>query len=143
MAWVATIIVAVLLLAIIVIAATVEGIRIRAEMWELEVLRTSLPGREAVFPQSSPASPTVVAVPQSSQDLSALEAPFASLAADVLLRSGPGTEYASAADLSAGERVRLLAASISTRGEGWQLVRAAEGQVGWCLVEKLIPASAE
>lgn len=142
-AWVATIAVAVVLLVVIVIAATVEGIRIRTEMWELEVLRTSVPARETVYPESIPASPTVVDAPQVSKEVSDLEAPFASLAMDAVLRSGPGTQYAIAKNLVAGERVQLLTPPIEIQGQQWQHVRTAEGQAGWCMVSELIPVSAE
>jgi len=143
-AWVATIAVAVVLLVVIVIAATTEGIRIRVEMWELEVLRTNIPAREAVYPESIPAPPTVITAPQVSEDVSGLEAPFASLARDTDLRSGPGTKYAiTTRDLVAGQQVQLLTSPIEIQGQRWQQVRTAEGQVGWCMVSELIPVSVE
>jgi len=142
-AWVATIIVAVVLLVIIAIAAMAEGARIRTEMWELEVLRINVPVREAVYPQSVSSSPTVVAVPQVSGKVSELEVPFASLVMDAVLRSGPGTEYAITGDLVAGESVQLLSLPIAIQEEQWLRVRTTEGQVGWCMVDKLISASAE
>lgn len=141
-AWVATITVAVLLLVVIVIAATVDGLRIRAEMWELEVLRTSVPAREAVYPESVPAPPTVLAAPLVSEKVSGLEAPFKSLAMGTVLRSGPGTNYAIVKDLFAGERVQVLTPPIEIQGQRWQRVRTAEGQVGWCKVNELILVSA-
>jgi uncharacterized protein YgiM (DUF1202 family) len=143
-AWVATIAVAVVLLVVIVIAATTEGIRIRVEMWELEVLRTHVPAREAVYPESIPAPPTVITAPQVSEEVSGLEAPFASLARDTDLRSGPGTKYAiTKKHLAAGQRVQLLTSPIDIQEQQWQQVKTAEGQVGWCMTSDLIPVSVE
>jgi len=143
-AWVATIAVAVVLLVVIVIAATAEGIRIRTKMWELEALRTSVPAREAVYPESIPAPPTVITVPQVPEKFSGLEAPFASLARDTDLRSGPGTKYAiTTKDLVAGDWVQLLTSPIDIQGQQWQQVKTAEGQVGWCMASDLIPVSVE
>lgn len=142
MPWVATVTVAVVLLVIIVIAATMDGLRIRSEMWEQEVLRGNVPARETVYPGSIPALPTVLAAPQGGEEVSGLESPFKSLAMDTVLRSGPGSEYAIIKDLVAGEQVQVLTQPIEIQGQQWQRVRASQGQVGWCMVNELIPASA-
>jgi uncharacterized protein YgiM (DUF1202 family) len=142
-AWVATITVAVVLLVVIVIAAVADGIRIRAKMWELDVLRTSVPAREVVYPEPIPAPPTVVTAPQEFERVSDLGIPFASLVMDTVLRSGPGAEYAIITDLFAGDRVQVLLSPIEIQGRRWLRVRTAEGRVGWCMVDALTPVSAE
>lgn len=137
-AWAATIAAASILLVVIVIAATVDGVRIRAEMWEKDVLRTGVPARETVYAESIPASPTVILAPQASTEISVLETAFKSVAVNTALRSGPGTEFAITKYLVAGERVQVLTAPIEIQGQQWQRVRAGEDQVGWCLVNELI-----
>jgi len=113
-------------------------------MWEQKVLRTNVPAREAVYPEPIPAPPTVVTVPQAPEKVSGLEAPFASLARDTDLRSGPGKKYAiTTKDLAAGDWVQLLTAPIDIQGQKWQQVKTAEGQVGWCMTSDLIPVSVE
>ena len=135
MPWAATIAAAAV---IIVVAAQVEGLKIQATEQKLEAPL----GRATVYPGEISASPTIVA-PQEAEEVTGLEKPPSQrkLRMSTALRSGPGTEYVKVTDLTEGEQVWALSSSIKVQDQEWQRVRTDGGQVGWCMVEKLIPVS--
>ncbi len=148
--WVATFIAAVALLAVIVIAATVDGLGIISRTRSLRILEANIPLREQVYAGSILASPTIVALPQSAPGNTSLHSALASPTVVVTshqetaraLRSGPGVEYAAVRDLVPDEQVQLLTFPIEIGGQRWQLVRTGDDQVGWCMIHWLSSASA-
>lgn len=160
--WRVTLIAAAVLLVVIVIAATIDGLRIASRERDLEVLEANVPLREQVYPGPVLASPTVVTVPRpAGEEISpnsvfvsptVVAVPHPTVEGFVVtvkpqetvgaLRSGPGTEYATVRDLVPGEQVQLLTDPIEIGDQLWQLVRTGNGQVGWCMAHWLSPVGA-
>ena len=148
--WVATFIAAVALLAVIVIAATVNGLGIIPKTRSYRILEANIPLREQVYTGSILTSPTIVAIPQLAPGDTSLHSAHASPIVVVTshqetaraLRSGPGVEYAAVRNLVPDEQVQLLAIPIEINDQQWQLVRTGDDQVGWCMIHWLSSASA-
>ena len=143
--WVATFVA--VLLVIILIVATVDGLNIALRKRAFRETEAELPIRSQVYPESIPAPPTVVAIPPSARDKvspAEVSPPVAVVAhqeTTQVLRSGPGAEYAALRKLAPNEPVQLVTAPIDIRGQQWRMVRTGDGQVGWCLIDWLVPAS--
>ena len=133
---------AAILLVVIVIVATIDGLRIRAEVWEREIQRANAPAHETVRPESMPALPTVSDTSRVADGVDVLEASTKYVVRDTDLRSGPGTEYASIRELVAGEQVGVLTAPIEIQGRRWQMVKVHDGggddRTGWCMLNELV-----
>jgi hypothetical protein len=147
-----------MLLVIIVLVATIDGMRIATREQALRSAESNIPIREQVYPGSIPASPTVVTAPQSDRKDETADSAFAvptviaipqpgmeGLVATVKIEettaslySGPGTQYASVRELVPGEQVELLIAPIEINRQQWQLVRTSDNQIGWCMTHWLL-----
>lgn len=157
--WVATLIATVALLVVIVVAAALDGLRIASQRQTIRIMEANIPVREQMYPGSILRPPTVVSVPRSDRGEVAPDSAFVvptvvaiphSKVEDLLvtvnpqetaksLFSGPGTEYAVLRELAPGEQVQLLTSPIEIRGQQWQLIRASDAQVGWCMPHWLSP----
>jgi uncharacterized protein YraI len=155
--WLTMLVSGALLLVIIVLVATFDGMRIAAREQALKSAESNLPIREQVYSGSIPAPPTVVTAPQPDREVVLLdpasvvptlvaipEPEVGGFVATVKtqetvrwLHSGPGTQYAVVRELVPGERVILLVAAIEIKGQPWQLVRTSDDQVGWCMTHWL------
>lgn len=137
--WVATLAVAAV---IIVIAAKVEGLKIQAGEHELEVQQDGVPGRATVYPEHVSAPPTIVTLPKTKEFTGLEKLPLKyELWRSTALQSGPGPEYIKVRDLFEGEEVWVLGPSITVQDQEWRRVQTDEGQVGWCMTDKLMPIS--
>jgi len=142
LAWIATIAVVTVLTALAVYAAQSQQAKSTARQQELERLRSGVHARETVYAHSVTSPPTLVTTSQTDGEVSGLDVPFRALAANTVLRSGPGAEYAIVKQLSVGERVRVLTSPLEIKGQQWQQVRTDDGQVGWCRVGELAAVGA-
>ena len=134
--WAAT--VAVTALVIIMVAGTVEGVRLRVQMEESKTPATDVPNRNMVYPVTVTVLPTVVGTPHEIGAVGVPKVPLATVLATTDLRSGPGTRYAVVRKLLVDEKVQMLAPTLELEGQKWQRVRTVmDARLGWCLYDQL------